>query len=213
MSYTTLSGTSFDLPKQETKGKEDEKDKIAEWLDYCVRDYRAVVKLGKGAFGTVWQACKAEDCNYAIKVQPVGTREEERFLRSEALLLEELGRLEISPRLVSSKVCTGQGFLVQERMDGSCADFFLPDKRLSTLNKTFVVANIFHQLRRIAALGLVHLDLKPANILYSERNGGYVIRIGDLGAVDRSSLPVSAERTETLMNRQLEQLATWIWQL
>ncbi|MEZ4312567.1 MAG: serine/threonine-protein kinase [Polyangiaceae bacterium] len=140
--------------------------------------------LGRGGFATVWEAApEGGGAGLAIKVaHGDGGVIVERF-RAEAEAMAAIGAPAV-PRLVASgRTESGRPYLVMERLAGETLE-----ARLSTLARPpslDVVARaaqgILAALARVHDAGLVHRDVKPANVFFAEPDGRAVLL--DLGLV------------------------------
>jgi serine/threonine protein kinase len=155
-------------------------------------------RIGSGAFATVWLAHDEHlDSPVAVKVLAdnwsgddlIRQRflEEGRFLR----------RVE-SPHVVTvydaGELDDGRPYLVMTYADqGTLADRLdRPDGRLSTPQALTVVNEVAAGLQALHERGVLHRDVKPANVLFRSVRSGTDVRamVGDLGlgkALDMSS--------------------------
>jgi serine/threonine protein kinase len=138
--------------------------------------------LGEGGVGRVFAAVDRTDQRaVALKVlrpemasDPVQT---DRFVR-EARLLMTLAH----PHLVKGFRVAKEGdtiFFAMERLPGRCLQDVLADEgRLDEESALQVVVEVAGALGALHAQGLVHRDVKPGNVLWSEERGAVLIDLG-----------------------------------
>jgi hypothetical protein len=145
------------------------------WVDKGVQRnfgrYELLAKVGTGSFGTVYKARDPElDRVVAIKVPNdgnlSGTNEMERFLR-EARSVAQLRH----PAIVSVHEIGRFGktpFLVSEFVEGTTLADVLSSRRPALREATELVATLADALHYAHEMGVVHRDVKPANIMLDE---------------------------------------------
>ncbi len=138
--------------------------------------------LGEGGVGRVFAAIDRTDLReVALKVlraemskDPVQT---DRFVR-EARLLMELAH----PQLVKGYRVAKEGdtiFFAMERLPGRCLqDVLAEEGRLDEESALQIVVEVAGALGALHAKGLVHRDVKPGNVLWSEERGAVLIDLG-----------------------------------
>ncbi len=143
--------------------------------------------LGEGGVGRVFAAVdKIDSRRVALKVlrqelaaDPVQT---ERFVR-EAKLLQEIAH----PNVVKGLRVAREGatiFFAMELLEGRCLQDVLAESgRLDEERALQVVVDVAGALEALHSRGLVHRDVKPGNILWSEARGAVLIDLGF--AIDR----------------------------
>ncbi len=137
--------------------------------------------LGEGGVGRVFAAVdKLDNRDVALKVlrpelakDPV---QAERFIK-EARLLQELAH----PHLVKGYRVAKEGdtiFFAMEKLPGRCLQDTLADGRLDEESALQIVVEVAGALDALHARGLVHRDVKPGNVLWSEERGAVLIDLG-----------------------------------
>jgi serine/threonine protein kinase len=138
--------------------------------------------LGEGGVGRVFAAIDRTDQRpLALKVlrpemskDPVQT---DRFVR-EARLLMELSH----PHLVKGYRVAKEGdtiFFAMEHLPGRCLQDVLADEsRIDEDSALQIVVEVAGALGALHAEGLVHRDVKPGNVLWSEERGAVLIDLG-----------------------------------
>ncbi|HEX5052196.1 MAG TPA: serine/threonine-protein kinase [Planctomycetota bacterium] len=158
--------------------------------------YEVGETIGEGGVGRVFAAVdKTDNREVALKVlrpemarDPVQT---ERFIK-EARLLQELDH----PHLVKGYRVAKEGetvFFAMERLPGRCLqDVLVEEERLDEDSALQIVVEVAGALDALHARGLVHRDVKPGNVLWSEERGAVLI---DLGFAVASDAKIDGERT------------------
>lgn len=138
--------------------------------------------LGEGGVGRVFAAVdKTDNRELALKVlrpelakDPAQT---DRFVR-EARLLMELQH----PHLVKGLRVAKEGdtiFFAMEKLPGRCLqDVLAEDNRLDEESALQIVVEVAGALDALHQRGLVHRDVKPGNVLWSEDRGAVLIDLG-----------------------------------
>lgn len=163
----------------------------AQWLQWqkteagtrpVLTRYEVGELLGEGGVGRVFAAVDRTDGReVALKVlraemakDPVQT---ERFVR-EARLLMDLAH----PHLVKGYRVAKEGetiFFAMEKLPGRCLQDVLADEqRLDEESALQIVVEVAGALGVLHEKGLVHRDVKPGNVLWSEERGAVLIDLG-----------------------------------
>ncbi len=144
--------------------------------------YEVREQLGEGGVGRVFAAIdKTDGREVALKVlraefakDPLQT---DRFVR-EARLLMELSH----PHLVKGYRVAKEGetiFFAMEKLPGRCLqDVLAEEQRLDEESALQIVVEVAGALGALHAKGLVHRDVKPGNVLWSEERGAVLIDLG-----------------------------------
>ena len=136
--------------------------------------YRLGDRLGTGSHSVVYRALdRLNGDQVAVKLLRTGSRAEQR--RREAVALRSL-RVPGVAHLLDEGVADGWLFLVMERVEGRAFPGTGIPAPWSALENTAV--QFLEVLGRIHAAGVLHLDLKPANVHVTR--GGAVVLL-DLG--------------------------------
>jgi WD40 repeat protein len=145
-----------------------------------IAHFDLITEVGRGAFGSVWQAHDSKlDRKVAIKVPRPGQftqSSREQFLR-EARAAAQLNH----PNIVSIYevgLDVDRIYIVSDFVDGiSLADLLSAD-RLSPRQAIELCVKVVLALEHAHENGVIHRDLKPANIMLGENNEPFVMDFG-----------------------------------
>jgi eukaryotic-like serine/threonine-protein kinase len=148
--------------------------------------YRVERPLGSGATAAVWAARDVElGRPVALKLLTAGVDEElaARFER-EGVILNQLRHPNVVPVLASG-TDQGRRYLVMELVDGTALDELLRDGPLPVEDAVGIAADLAAGLGAAHRAGVVHRDVKPANVV-CDRQG--VPRLVDFGIARAAGL-------------------------
>jgi serine/threonine-protein kinase RIO1 len=151
------------------------------------RDFEHQGFLGSGTFADVYKAKEKDGKSYAIKKskRPFRSKKDRNLLMCEVMMMKKLGEAPCIYIVQLIRAWQEEGyFFVQidlaER--GTLKDLLTHFAQKVKMIEDDVVWHIVHDvtcgLQHIHKCGLVHLDVKPANLLISMEG---VIKIGDFG--------------------------------
>jgi len=142
--------------------------------------YRAVRPLGNGASGAVWLARDERDGReVAIKVVPRAGTAESRA-RREAQAMAQLDH----PRCVRALACGRDGanvYIALEYVRGRTLREALRNRELSDAEAVEAAAQVLDGLAHAHARGVVHRDVKPANVVLADDGDAISVRLLDFG--------------------------------
>ena len=169
----------------------------AEMIGRTLSHYEIVERLGEGGMGVVYKARDLQlDRLVALKLLPgemVADPERERKLVKEAKAASALNH----PNIITiheTGVAEGVSFIVMESVEGETLDRILARRRLSLAEAWKYGVQVADALSSAHAAGIVHLDLKPSNIMV--RRDGW-IKVLDFGLAKRRP-PLSLNKSELL---------------
>ena len=179
----------------EQERREWERTQGDEWPE--LSRYDLLELLGEGGSARVFRAAdKVEGNTLALKILRADMAEEpsqvESFVR-EARLLLDLQHEHLVKGLRVAKE-GGTFFFAMEELSGRCLQDLLAESgRLDEATALEVVLQVASALEVLHERGLVHRDVKPGNIVWSEERGAVLIDLGF--AVPRSASGQSGETT------------------
>ena len=150
---------------------------------------------GNGGFGETFIAenlSSRDDRFYVVKkLKPTITdpRIWKQFAK-EASVLKELGQFHpLIPEVYDYFQQNKEYYIIQEHIDGhDLADEILPGKRWVEVQTKEFLAEILEILAFVHNRGILHMDIKPANIM--RRKGDRQLMLIDFGSVKRTSTQV-----------------------
>lgn len=201
-----------------TASKDDDEPKIDEHAptmvavpDEAVRTiagYRVFEKIGEGGFGTVYRAEQTQlGRQVALKVLKKGN-DAEHQQRIDAFLREARIAAQLSdPGLVQVYdvgESDGEHFLSMELVEGgSLAQRVKRDGPLDWQQALRLLRDLSHALKAAHAAGLVHRDVKPGNVLLTEKGQAKLTDLG-LAAGDAHAGTIAFMAPEQLRRETLD---------
>ncbi len=151
--------------------------------------FRVDKLLGRGGFGEVYRAFDTDlQRTVAIKLifrESIASWDQEEFLK-EARILASLDHPHIVPINEVGQSPAGDHFLVSKLIDGSDLSARIKEERLERTVALEIVETIANALLHAHTKGLIHRDVKPANILLDRSGTPYLADFGiALREVDR----------------------------
>ncbi|NRA57421.1 MAG: serine/threonine protein kinase [Phycisphaerales bacterium] len=166
--------------------------------------YRIVGELGRGGMGVVLRAIqetpRREVAIKLIKAELFGRESDDRLQR-EAEMLGRLRHPGIAPIIEAGRapVVDASGdsedrpFIAMELVEGVPLNAFAEARQLPTRDRVRILAELCDAMQHAHQRGVVHLDLKPANILVDD---GGVARVLDFGVAKALDHGVEARLAE-----------------
>ncbi len=137
--------------------------------------------IGEGAFGAVYRALQPSvGREVAVKVVRADLADDPRFVQrfeAEAQLVARLEHPHVVP-LYDFWRRPGGAFLVFRLLRGGSLSDRIADGPLPLADVTRLVEEISGALAAAHALGVVHRDVKPANVLFDESGNSYLADFG-----------------------------------
>lgn len=130
--------------------------------------YRLDELIGEGGMGSVWRASdEALGRTVAVKVFWAGATEDSDAVRreSEKRLLASLSHPSLVTLFDAQLAHEGRSYLVMEYIDGGTLGSLLARGPISPADAASVAADLGEALHVVHAAGIIHRDVKPANIL------------------------------------------------
>ena len=170
-------------------------------LPKSIGRYQVRSRLGGGAFGVVYLGYDDHlDRQVAIKVPQLNARldllgEAKEVFLTEARQVAKLSHPGIAAVFevgVEGDVC----FIVSDYLDGPDLNRWLTKHTPSWQESVRIVASIADALAAAHARGIIHRDVKPANVIMTERAEGWMPVLVDFG------LALSAETAASLAGQR-----------
>lgn len=151
-------------------------------IGQIVSHYRIVEKLGEGGMGSVYAA---EDTHLGRRVAikfPHGASADEqryraRFLR-EARAVSGLSHPHIATLYDYGETADGQPFIVMELVKGVTLNHLLSSGQLTMLRAVEIIRDVAEALAEAHHQGIIHRDVKPSNVIVTEREQVKVLDFG-----------------------------------
>lgn len=166
-------------------------DDAASWTTPSVEElqsmlpkYEITALIGRGGMGAVYRGRQRSlDRAVAVKILPPGLdlidpTYKERF-RREALAMGRLNHPGIVAVYDFGRTSHGMWFIAMELVDGTDLARVLEEKgRLSSMEAMSITANVCDALRYAHGRDIIHLDIKPANIMLTADGA---VKVSDFG--------------------------------
>lgn len=130
---------------------------------FCRPSLEAKTFLGKGHYGQVWQVCDNQsnppNCNLAVKsiTIPLKDKRLQKALAREIEISEQMGKLDISPRIFDHWKCEDKDLLLMKRLEGKDLEH-TSDLQLEDL------LDIYDLIRKMHKHDILHNDLYARNV-------------------------------------------------
>ena len=146
-------------------------DKFKGIAENCALNTKVWIKqkqrLGLGDYGSVYVACKVDNCEYAMKI----TKNKQAMIafKNEVQALKELQGIKGIPKLHAAWTCKGKGYFVLDKL-----------KPINKSNKT--ITQIYKWMgnmrKKLYKKGWIHIDIKRNNIMCDNKNNLLLIDFG-----------------------------------
>ncbi|MGC8481037.1 MAG: serine/threonine-protein kinase [Acidimicrobiales bacterium] len=163
---------------------------MTETLPYELLDerYRLEVLVGRGGMASVYRAVDTRlDREVAIKLLNSGTESDDRRLRAEVRTLARFAHPHLV-RLLDAGEVDGRLYLVMDLIDGTTVAARLREGQLPPLAVTTIAVGVSEALRYVHQNGIIHRDVKPANILLDAAGVPYLADFGIARLMDSTAL-------------------------
>jgi len=147
--------------------------------DYYIGRYRVQGTINSGGFGTVLKGRDDElKRDVAIKIPKVATQSQLASFRKEGQILAKLRHDHIVRIFDIGSTEKWPCYIVSEYIDGCDLREFIKTRKLSLLDATHLTSCIAKALYHAHQMGLVHRDVKPANILIGKNEHPFLADFG-----------------------------------
>lgn len=151
-------------------------------LEGLMDGYESFSFIDRGGMGAVYAATqKSLSRRVAIKILPAELGADENFVRlfeREGHMLGQMQHPHIVAVYASGRTRSGHLYIVMEYVEGITLLEILKDKQPTVTRALEITSQVCDALTYAHGRGVIHLDIKPGNILIDER--GFV-RVADFG--------------------------------
>ena len=163
-------------------------------------DLRLVRLLGSGAMGEVWEAVRSEGDRVAVKFASRhllrDATERGRFSR-EAKLAHQLQSAHVVRSMGHGILDNGQPYIVMELLKGeTLEDRLRRDKVIGARELTRILRQVAAALDEAHSLGIIHRDVKPANVFMVAGKSEVRTKMLDFGMAKRTGISNPSVVTE-----------------
>ena len=147
--------------------------------------YRLIRKIGEGGMGVVWEAEQLEPVQRTVALKLVKwgmdtSRVISRF-ESERQTLARMSHRAIAQVFDAGATPKGRPYFVMEYVAGVPITEYCDTHRLDLTRRIALFSRVCHGVLHAHRKGILHLDLKPSNLLEVEEEGQPVPKIIDFG--------------------------------
>jgi serine/threonine protein kinase len=146
-----------------------------------IGDYALGRLLGEGGMGKVYEATGPDDTRVALKLVKADYARDETFRRRfhrEARIAQTVKHPNVVP-VIATGEHEGVPYMAQKFIDGLSLEQKLErDGPLDVVDAVRVCADVAAGLEALWAAGMVHRDVKPANILLDQQGESYITDFG-----------------------------------
>lgn len=158
-----------------------------------IGSYRVLGELGRGGMGAVFLAERADGAytqRVAIKLlqEHISSPQMESRFLAERQILARLNHPGISRLLDGGLTPSGRPFLVLEYVDGLPIDRYCEEQQLDTEARLRLFLKVAAAIQAAHQQLILHLDLKPANILISADGEPHLLDFGIARILDNDGL-------------------------
>ncbi len=170
----------------------------------AVGPYRLMERVGEGGMGIVYRAERVGDAfrqRVAIKVTaaPALLADGGRRFRAERQILAALQHPHIVTFLDGGFTAQGTAYLVMEYVEGSAITTFCRDRRLALAARLALFRQVCAAVHHAHRHGVVHCDIKPANVIVTSDGVAKVLDFGVARLLDGPSGQPHATLTEAAL--------------
>ena len=152
-------------------------DKITEVLSRIENGFTPLSLLGCGSLGVVYECAGSDNLHYAVKLieeSPMTDPAVPETIIEAARATMDIPDSVRVVRVFSSGRQASFCYIVMEMMDGGTLEKIVADLTFNFEMKLQIAVEIAETLDQIHKLGIIHGDLKPANVLMTADNKPYL---------------------------------------
>jgi tetratricopeptide (TPR) repeat protein/tRNA A-37 threonylcarbamoyl transferase component Bud32 len=142
-------------------------------------------KVGEGGFGTVWLGWQLAPARRRVAIKLMRHALASELARHqfelEQAALASLQHASVATLHLAGIDRRGRPFVVLEWIDGEPITTWCDARRLGIRERVALLAEACDAVQHAHLRGIVHCDLKPANLLVTERDGRPVVKVIDFG--------------------------------
>ena len=158
---------------------------LSEGPGTLVGRYKLLQELGSGGFGVVYLAEQQEPVRreVALKIIKLGmdTRQVIARFEAERQALALMDHPHIAKVLDASATETGRPYFVMELVEGIPITQYCDGHNLTIKDRLVLFVDVCRAVQHAHQKGIIHRDIKPTNVLVSERDGKPVPKVIDFG--------------------------------
>jgi serine/threonine protein kinase/Flp pilus assembly protein TadD len=175
--------------------------------------YRVVRKIGAGGMGTVYLAERADGAfNKKVAIKLVNKDADTDFnlrrFRHERQILAALEHPNIARLLDGGTTKDGFPFLVMEYVEGKTLFDFCRSRDLDLRERLNLFRQICAAVQYAHERQIIHRDIKPGNILVTEKGAVKLLDFGIAKILDADLIGESIGQTETMMRQMTPEFAS-----
>jgi tetratricopeptide (TPR) repeat protein len=157
--------------------------------------YRLVEQIGEGGFGVVFLARQEQPVrrDVALKVIKLGmdTRQVVARFRAERQALAMMDHPNVARVLDGGATDSGRPYFVAELVPGRPVTEYCTVKDLGLRERLELFIPVCHAIGHAHQRGIIHRDVKPANVLVVEQDGAAVPKVIDFGVAKSTGVPLA----------------------
>jgi serine/threonine protein kinase/Tfp pilus assembly protein PilF len=147
--------------------------------------YRVVRRIAEGGMGAVFEAEQERPVRRRVALKVVradlASRELVRRFEAECQVLARMDHSSIARVLEAGATADGRPWVALELVDGPPIDRYCDARRLPVPDRVALVAAVCRAVHSAHQKGVIHRDLKAANILIADEHGRPVPKVIDFG--------------------------------
>jgi serine/threonine protein kinase/tetratricopeptide (TPR) repeat protein len=193
-------------PENENQGQDP-------WVGNFIGPYQVVAKVGEGGMGAVYRAIRVDDQylkQVAIKVIRSGVSSSHylRRFKNERQIMASLDHPNIARLLDGGATKDGLPYFVMEFIEGERIDDYCDKRKLSITGRLNLFREVCAAVQYAHQRLVVHRDLKPGNILVTEKGVPKLLDFGIAKLLDPELFLQTTALTMTLMKPMTPECAS-----